>query len=145
MSWTYNGELLNDEIIADNVGFVYLITNLTNNKKYIGKKLFNFTRSSFKTITLKNGTKKKKRIKKTVISDYNEYYGSSIELNNDVELIGKEHFKREILHLCKTKGAMSYLEAREQFDNRVLERLNDYYNRQIHCRIHHSHVTKITK
>ena len=69
-----------------------------------------------------------------------EYYGSSIELNKDVELLGKENFSREILHFCKTKGTTSYLEAKEQFVNEVLENPELWYNGQIQCRIHKSHI-----
>jgi hypothetical protein len=37
MSWTYRGKEIT-EIPDEYEGFVYLITNLTNNQKYIGKK-----------------------------------------------------------------------------------------------------------
>ena len=137
--WTYNNQIV-EELPEDCVGFVYLITNLTNQRKYIGKKLAKFSRTKYKTVTLKNGTKKKKKIKSKIDSDWMEYYGSSIELNKDVELLGKENFSREILHFCKTKGTTSYLEAKEQFVNEVLENPELWYNGQIQCRIHKSHI-----
>jgi len=137
--WTYNNQIV-EELPEDCVGFVYLITNLTNQRKYIGKKLAKFSRTKYKTVTLKNGTKKKKKIKSKIDSDWMEYYGSSIELNKDVELFGKENFSREILHFCKTKGTTSYLEAKEQFVNEVLENPELWYNGQIQCRIHKSHI-----
>ena len=136
--WLYNNEQIN-ELPDDCVGFVYLITNLTNNRKYIGKKLAKFSRTKTKTVTLKNGTKKKKKIRDKVDSDWLEYYGSSNELNKDIELLGKEHFTREILFFCKSKAECSYVEAREQFTRRVLE-TTDYYNNNIMCRIHGSHI-----
>lgn len=136
--WLYNNEQIN-ELPDDCVGFVYLITNLTNNRKYIGKKLAKFSRTKTKTVTLKNGTKKKKKIRDKVDSDWLEYYGSSNELNKDIELLGKEHFTREILFFCKSKAECSYIEAREQFTRRVLE-TTDYYNNNIMCRIHGSHI-----
>jgi len=37
MQWTYQGEIV-EEIPQGVEGFVYLITNTTNNRKYIGKK-----------------------------------------------------------------------------------------------------------
>jgi hypothetical protein len=64
---------------------------------------------------------------------------SSVELNKDVELLGKEQFKREILFYCKSKAECSYVEAREQFIHKVLES-DSYYNGQISCRIHGSHI-----
>jgi hypothetical protein len=98
--WTFNSKII-EELPDDCVGFVYLITNITNDRKYIGKKLSKFSKTTYKTVTLKNGTKKKKKIKSKIDSDWMEYYGSSIELNKDVELLGKENFTREILFFCK--------------------------------------------
>lgn len=136
--WLYNNQELS-ELPDDCVGFVYLITNLTNNRKYVGKKLAKFARTTTKTITLKNGTKKKKKVRSKIDSDWQEYYGSSIELNKDVESLGKENFRREILFFCKSKAECSYVEAREQFTRRVLES-TEYYNNNIMCRIHGSHI-----
>lgn len=136
--WLYNNQELT-ELPEDCVGFVYLITNLTNNRKYIGKKLAKFARTTTKTVTLKNGTKKKKKVRSKIDSDWMDYYGSSNELNKDVESLGKGNFTREILFFCKSKAECSYIEAREQFTRRVLES-TDYYNNNIMCRIHGSHI-----
>ena len=136
--WFYNNEEI-FELPEDCVGFVYLITNLTSNRKYVGKKLAKFSKTTYKTVTLKNGTKKKKKIKSKIDSDWLEYYGSSIELNKDVELLGKDNFRREILFFCKSKAECSYIEAREQFTRKVLE-TTDYYNGQISVRVHGSHI-----
>jgi len=136
--WTYNSEIV-ESLPDDCVGFVYNITNLTTGRQYIGKKLAKFSKTSYKTVTLKNGTKKKKKIKSKIDSDWMEYYGSSIELNKDVESLGKDKFAREILFFCKSKAECSYIEAREQFTRRVLES-DDFYNGQISCRIHGSHI-----
>ena len=136
--WTYNNEII-EELPEDCVGFVYLITNKTTQRKYIGKKLAKFSKTTYKMVTQKNGVKKKKKIKSKIDSDWMEYYGSSIELNKDVEILGKENFAREILYFCKSKAECSYIEAREQFTRRVLE-ATDYYNGQISVRVHGSHI-----
>jgi hypothetical protein len=136
--WTFNHQLI-EELPEDCVGFVYQITNLTTNRKYIGKKLSKFSKTTYKTVTLKNGTKKKKKIKSKVASDWLEYYGSSIELNKDVETLGVENFTREILYFCRSKAECSYVEAREQFTRKVLES-DEYYNGQISVRVHGSHI-----
>ena len=138
MTWYYNDQPVK-ELDEDCVGFVYLITNLTNQRKYIGKKLAKFSKTTYKTVTLKNGTKKKKKIKGKIDSDWLDYYGSSNELNKDVENFGKDNFTREILFFCKSKAECSYVEAREQFARRVLES-DDYYNGQISVRVHGSHI-----
>ncbi len=124
---------------ADCVGFVYIITNVTNDRKYIGKKLAKFSRTTQRTVKLKNGTKKKRKVRSKVDSDWQDYYGSSPELSKDVELLGKEQFRREILYYCKSKAECSYIEAREQFSRRVLES-TDYYNGHIQVRVHGSHI-----
>lgn len=136
--WLYQNESI--EVLPDDcVGFVYLITNKANGRKYIGKKLAKFSKTAVKTVVLKNGTKKKKKIRSKVDSDWIDYYGSSIELNKDVQELGKESFVREILYFCKSKAECSYIEAREQYSQRVLES-DDFYNGQISCRIHKSHI-----
>jgi hypothetical protein len=125
--WTYEGKAV--ETIPDEYeGFVYLITNLTNGKKYIGKKL-----AKFKTTKppLK-GKKNKRRGYKE--SDWKDYWGSSDKLQADVEALGPENFSREILYFCCSRAEMSYLEAREQFERRVLE-TDEYYNGIINVRV----------
>lgn len=136
--WTYQDQIV-EELPEDCVGFVYNITNLISGRQYIGKKLSKFSKTSYKTVTLKNGTKKKKKIKSKIDSDWMTYYGSSIELNKDVESLGKDNFKREILYYCNSKALCSYIEAREQFTRKVLES-EDYYNGQISVRVHGSHI-----
>ena len=140
MTWTYKKKLVK-EIPEEYIGFVYLITNKITGRKYIGKKLAKFSKTSYKTVILKNGTKKKKRIKSKVDSDWRDYYGSSDLLNKDIQQLGKENFTREILYFCKTKAECSYVEAREQFSRRVLES-TDYYNGHIQVRVHGSHILK---
>lgn len=136
--WTFNNQIV-ESLPDDCVGFVYLIVNKATGRMYIGKKLAKFSKTSVKTVTLKNGTKKKKKIKSKVDSDWQEYYGSSIELNKDIELLGKDQFSREILFYCKSKAECSYIEAREQFSRKVLES-DMFYNGQISVRVHGSHI-----
>jgi len=126
--WYYNDKPVT-ELPEDCVGFVYLITNTTNNRKYIGKKLAQFSR----TKPPLKGKKNRRRTK--VESDWQTYYGSSDELNADVEQLGTENFKREILFYCSNKAQLSYIEAREQFNHKVLES-DEYYNGHIRVRVH---------
>ncbi len=140
MTWTYQGTVI-EELPEECVGYVYIITCIPTGRKYIGKKLAKFSKITYKTVKLKNGTKKRKRIKGKIDSDWKEYWGSSPNLQADIEQLGKENFTREILHYCGSKAETSYIEAREQFERRVLES-DDYYNGIINCRIHGSHILK---
>jgi hypothetical protein len=140
MQWMYQNTVI-EELPEDCIGFVYLITNLVSGRKYIGKKLAKFSKTTYKTVKLKNGTKKKKKIRSKIDSDWRDYYGSNDQLNKDVLTLGKENFSREILFYCKSKAECSYIEAREQFTRKVLES-TDYYNGQISVRVHGSHIIK---
>jgi hypothetical protein len=140
MSWYYQDQLI-EELPETCVGFVYLITNNITGRKYIGKKLAKFSKTTYKTVKLKNGNKKKKKIRSKIDSDWRDYYGSNVELSKDVEQLGKENFRRDILFYCTSKAQCSYIEAREQFNHKVLES-KDYYNGQISVRVHGSHILK---
>jgi hypothetical protein len=131
--WIYNGVSVTDDTVDGYAAFVYIITNLDTNKKYIGKKRLQFV----KTRSVK---KKKKRTK--VPSDWKQYYGSNKELQDDVESLGIHRFKREILHLCKTLGESTYFEAAEQFNREVLLKPDQYYNSWIMCKVSRSHLPK---
>lgn len=127
MSWIYRGEEFNPDSIdkKELYGFVYIITNLSNNRKYIGKKFF-----------------WSKRAKKLVESDWRKYYGSNKNLKTEVLSEGKDNYHREILHLCKTKSECAYLEAYEQFKcNAILD--ETYYNDWLSCRVTRKHLMKV--
>jgi len=134
MPWTYQGKTI-DSLPEDCEGFVYLITNTTNGKRYVGKKLAKFK----KTRPPLKGRINKRRSK--VESDWKDYWGSSDHLLADVAQLGEDKFTREILYICNTRGVMSYLEAREQFERRVLES-DEYYNGIINVRVGGSKILK---
>ena len=134
--WYYENKEY-DETPEEFQGFVYLITDINNGKKYVGKK--NFWKPKILPIT-----KTRKRRKRTrVESDWRLYFGSSEEVKLLVETKGQKNFKREILRLCKTKGEMTYFEMKEQFDRDVLLR-DDYYNEFIGGKIHSKHLKGVT-
>ena len=132
--WLYENKPF-EEAPEEYQGFVYEITEIDTNKKYIGKKNF------WKPKTLPITKTRKRRVRTRTESDWREYFGSSNELQSLVESRGSDKFKREILILCKTKGEMSYHEAKLQFERDVL--LSDeYFNEFIGCKIHSRHIKK---
>jgi hypothetical protein len=130
MTWKYNQEDFT-ETPKDMEGFVYLITNLTNNKKYIGKKHF-WTRQKDR----KTGRRKKKE------SDWRDYMGSCDELKEDVKLLGKDKFLKEILYICPHKKSMSFYETMEQFKRDVILK-EDYYNTNVEGKFFSTEVERI--
>ena len=126
--WYYKGQPFTEP--GDYYGFVYVITNLTNDRKYIGKKFF---------WSRKRKQVNKKRKSYIIESDWRNYWSSSEELKKDIEVLGTVNFSREILHLCPNKGTTNYLEAKEQFNRSVLEQ-NTWYNSWIQVKVHRSHV-----
>ena len=145
--WLYNNEIFNpaNYPIDDYAGFIYCITNLIDGRKYIGKKTLWSTKRVERVVTLKNGTKKKKKITKKSESDWKSYWSSSNELQGDVESLGKENFQREILRFCKTKAEMSYYETKYQLELDVLLQPNLWYNNFIGCKINRSHLKHLLK
>lgn len=126
--WIYQGNEFTEDMIGDNVGFVYVITNHSNGKQYVGKKLF--TKS-------KTYQKNKKRKRKRVSSDWMEYTGSNDQLNEDIK--NGHVITKQILHLCKSKGFCSYLESKEILNRDCL--INDkYYNTWLSARIRRTHL-----
>ena len=130
--WLYNDQIVEDNIPEDAIGFVYEITNLSNNKRYIGKKTLFFSK-----IRKVKGKKKKEKVD----SDWRQYYGSNLELNEDRAKVGNDKFKRQILRFCKSKGEASYYEAKFIFGTDAI--MSDrYYNSWISCKIRNNHLKK---
>lgn len=138
MTWLYESQPVL-EIDDQYAGFVYIITNVQTGRQYIGKKLSKFSKTTYLTEKLKNGKKRRKKIRGKIESDWQTYFGSSPDLTRDVEQLGTENFTREILYFCRSKSECSYIEAREQFARRVLES-DAYYNGHIQVRVHGSHI-----
>ena len=109
---------------------MYLIEEIDTGMKYVGKKLFK--KPAYRQV-------KGKRKKYQKDSDWRDYFGSSKSLQESLEERGPEGYRRIILHLCKKKGMMSYLEMKEQIEREVLLR-DDYYNAFIGGKIHARHL-----
>ena len=136
MQWIYKNQPV-EQLPEDCVGFVYIITNTISGRMYVGKKLARFKTTRYKMHTQKNGKKVRKKIRGAVASDWQEYYGSSDQLNRDVETLGRDQFQREVLYYFRSKAECNYIEAREQFARKVLES-DQYYNGHIRVRVHGS-------
>ena len=135
MSWTYKNEPVTDEIIGDAYGFVYVITNNTNGRRYVGRKYF--TKAGYKTV-------KGKRKKIRVSSGWEDYYGSNKVLLEDVAKLGAENFTRSILKLCRNRSECSYWETHYMFQFEAL--LSDrWYNEWVTCKISKKNVMPVKK
>ena len=134
MTWNYQGTQI-DELPEDCVGFIYLITNNLSKRKYIGKKLAKFSKTTYKTVKQKNGIKKKKKIRSKIDSDWLTYWSSSEDLKADVAALGEDKFSREILRYCNSKNELSYYEAKYQFEYDVLLDENKWYNGWISVKV----------
>lgn len=133
MVWYYHGLEFKEEDIQEHVGFVYEIENLLDGRKYIGQKKF----GSVKKIKQKN--KKNRKIVRSA-SNWENYWGSNLELQEDVKNLGVDNFKRTILHLCSSKSMMNYLELKEQVVRDVLFHPSLFYNSYVGGRISRKHV-----
>lgn len=131
--WFYEGKEFTEEMLDGYIGFVYIITNLVDLRQYVGKKLFTAARTK-----MVKGKKKRTR----VASDWMKYYGSNEELKADVKRQGPDFFRREILHLCKSKGECNYLEVKEQCVRGVLE-MDQFYNQWIAVKVHKAHLKNL--
>jgi len=123
--WVYLERPFTSDDVRDFFGFVYLITNKSNKRQYIGRKYF---------WSFRKPPGKKRKVKQE--SDWKKYYGSCPELKDDIKKYGKENFSREILSLHKTKGTCNYEETKQLFLNNVLSESLDngcpaYYNSNI--------------
>ena len=142
MTWYYGDSPFTDEhadtYTRENgyVGFVYLITNLKDGRKYIGQK--KFTRK-LKRKPLKG--KKRNRIS-YLSSDWQDYWGSNKELLKDIELLGKENFHREILYLAPSKAIMNYMELHHQVVTHSILQPSRYYNEYVGGRISRKQLEK---
>ena len=132
--WIYQGLEFTSEMIQGHQGFVYLLENTANGKKYIGKKYFVKPKVLPKTKT------RKRRVRTVVESDWKAYYGSNDELKGDMLTESKSNIVRTILKLCKTKGECSYYEIKEQLAVDALLK-EEYYNSFIGCKIHRRHMS----
>ena len=123
--WIYLERVFDSDDVGDYFGFVYLITNKSNQRQYIGRKYF---------WSFRKPPGKKRKVKQE--SDWKKYYGSCPELKDDIKKYGKEFFSREILSLHKTKGTCNFEETKQLFLNNVLQESLDsgipaYYNSNI--------------
>lgn len=133
MTWLHNGEPYIDS--GEYYGFVYMITNITNGRKYIGRKYF--TAAGYRQVK-----GKRKKVRKA--SDWETYYGSNETLKAEVKELGEHNFVREILYLCKSRSECSYFETREIFAQDALLK-EEFYNSWVTAKIHKAHLKSIVQ
>lgn len=128
MSWMYKGKEVTslDDVPKKAVGFIYIITQKSTGKKYIGKKLL--TKSSRKTVS---GKVKKTRTE----SDWKDYWSSSPTLKDYIKEHGTDDFTREILVFATSKGSMVYCEEFALYMVGALES-DSWFNENIRAKVY---------
>ncbi len=116
--WQWKGPTFDPE---DHFGFIYLITNNSSNRKYIGKKQF----TTVRRYTPAN--KKRARITRKD-TNWKTYTGSNEVLNEDIELYGKHCYSFEMLSVWNYKSSLWYAEIKEIVDRDAMARPEEYYN-----------------
>ena len=138
MIWYYQGNEITslDDFGKDIMGFVYCTTHIPTGKGYIGKKFLVHTQKrklTKKDLKIYEGSPgrppKYKLVSKE--SDWKTYYGSNKQLLELLKTEKKENFRRDILHLCRSKKRLTYYEAKYQFIHEVLEKPDEYFNDNI--------------
>lgn len=125
--WVYEGR--NIESIEDfpqhTYGFIYQVTHLPSQKKYIGKKVLYHN----KTLPPLKGTKRKRKIVKE--SDWKTYYGSQKEIKDLVKQSLPSEFERLILYIAFSKKLLTYYELKYLFSRGAIEPHSNYLNDNI--------------
>jgi len=142
--WIFQNKEINtiDDMPKGAYGFIYEVTHLPTQQKYLGKKVLFYERNKklgkkeqqkIKEERKLKGLRGKTPSKKKVIleSDWKKYYGSH---NKIVELIknNKHHeFSREILMFVPNKKMLTYYETKYLFLKEVIENNEKYLNTNI--------------
>ena len=131
-NWKYHDKeiLTEDDIPVDKaIGFIYIITQISTGRRYLGRKLL--TKSSSKQV---GGVKKKTR----KASDWREYWSSSPKIKEWIkEAGGTDDFKREIILFVTSKGMLAYGEEACLYIVGALES-DKWINDNIRSRIYRS-------
>lgn len=96
------------------VGFVYIITNLVEQRKYIGSKKY--------------------KIKRKKDGEWKSYTGSCTELNNDIKKYGKDKFTFKVVKQYSRMVEVKYNEAKMIIEVDAIFR-KDYYNQMVMLRM----------
>ena len=129
MSWTYQGIIV-ETLPEECISYVYLITNVSSGRKYIGKKLAKFSKTTYKTVKLKNGTKKKKKIRSKVDSDWRDYYGSSPNLQKDIDaysMLKKDYEDIIDFHYTKIYFPKQFISYNKSHFNKFIQKEKDKF------------------
>lgn len=142
--WLYKNEVIEsiNQMPEKSYGFIYQVTHLPTNRKYIGKKVLYFERNvklGKKELQALKEERKSKGIggrtpaKKKVVkeSDWKTYYGSQTEIKELVNNGKESDFKREILKFVDNKKHLTYYECKYLFIYEVLENNEEYINDNI--------------
>jgi hypothetical protein len=135
--WYYNNQIFTSDQIDDNIGFIYIITEIDTQKMYIGKKIF-FNKVIKKPLKGKT----RRRISKKE-SDWQTYYGSSDSLKEAIAQKGESNYRREIIRLCESKSSMNYWETYEIIARHTLLQPDKYYNSWVSAKVNRNQIAEM--
>jgi len=136
-TWEHKGRLITDisDMPEGTFGFIYKITHIPSNKKYIGKKVLYNNRKKKLTkaeIAEQTGPGRKPTHKiVTTESDWKKYWGSNKEFLKLTKIHSSDQFIKEIIEFAPGKKLLTYFECKYLFGLGVLEDPDMYFNDNI--------------
>lgn len=142
--WTYDGKLITEisDMPEGTYGFIYEVTHLKTQQKYIGKKVLFFERNkrlgkrALEALRLERKSKGiggRTPLKQKIIteSDWLSYFGSHLKIKQLLKDDGPLAFSKKIIQYVPNKKQLTYFECKHLFINEALDSRNNYINDNI--------------